>query len=90
MKKPNVAVVGASGLVGSTFLKVLEERDFPIENLYVMSSYRSAGKTVKFKGQEYVPVTVLARRGGAALIASPMLRGGMSVLLFPAADSAPS
>ena len=40
--------------------------------------------------REYVPVTVLARRGGAALIASPMLRGGMSVLLFPAADSAPS
>ena len=36
MKKPNVAVVGASGLVGSTFLKVLEERAFPIENLYVM------------------------------------------------------
>ena len=40
--------------------------------------------------REYVPVTVLARRGGAALIASPMLRGGMSVLLFPAGDSAPS
>ena len=40
--------------------------------------------------REYVPVTVLARRGSAALIASPMLRGGMSVLLFPAADSAPS
>ena len=40
--------------------------------------------------REYVPVTVLARRGGAALIASPMLRGGMSVLLFPAADSEPS
>lgn len=40
--------------------------------------------------REYVPVTVLARCGGAALIASPMLRGGMSVLLFPAADSAPS
>lgn len=34
--------------------------------------------------REYVPVTVLARRGGAALIASPMLRSGMSVLLFPA------
>ena len=54
MKKPNVAVVGASGLVGRTFLKVLEERDFPIENLYVMSSYRSAGKTVSFKGKDYV------------------------------------
>ena len=49
MKKPNVAVVGASGLVGSTFLKVLEERDFPIENLYVMSSYRSAGKPSNLK-----------------------------------------
>ncbi len=54
MKKPNVAVVGASGLVGRTILQVLEERDFPIENLYVMSSYRSAGKTIQFKGKDYV------------------------------------
>lgn len=54
MKKPNLAIVGASGLVGRTFLKVLEERDFPFENIYMMSSYRSAGKTVTFKGKEYV------------------------------------
>jgi aspartate-semialdehyde dehydrogenase len=54
MKKPNLAIVGASGLVGRTFLKVLEERDFPFENIYMMSSYRSAGKTVTFKGQDYV------------------------------------
>lgn len=54
MKKPNIAIVGASGLVGRTFLKVLEERDFPFENVYMMSSYRSAGKTVTFKGKEYV------------------------------------
>lgn len=40
--------------------------------------------------REYVPVTVLARRGGEALIISPMLRGGSTVLLFPAADAAPS
>lgn len=40
--------------------------------------------------REYVPVTVLARRGGAALITSPMLRSGSTVLLFPAADAAPS
>ena len=39
--------------------------------------------------REYVPVTVLARRGGAALITSPMLRSGSTVLLFPAADAAP-
>ena len=54
MKKANLAVVGASGLVGRTFLKVLEERNFPIENFYVMSSYRSAGKEVTFRGKTYV------------------------------------
>lgn len=54
MKKPNLAVVGASGLVGRTILKVLEETDFPFENIYMMSSYRSAGKIVTFKGKEYV------------------------------------
>lgn len=53
-RKPNVAVVGATGLVGSTFLKVLEERDFPFENIYMMASAKSAGKTVKFKGKEYI------------------------------------
>lgn len=53
MKKPNLAIVGASGLVGRTFLKVLEERNFPFENVYMMSSYRSAGKKVMFKGKEY-------------------------------------
>ena len=53
-KKPNIAVVGATGVVGSTFLKVLEERDFPFENIYMMASARSAGKTVTFQGKEYV------------------------------------
>ncbi|CAH2212994.1 aspartate-semialdehyde dehydrogenase [Tepidibacter aestuarii] len=54
MKKVNVAVVGATGMVGRTFLKVLEERDFPIENLYLMASKRSAGNTVNFKGKDYI------------------------------------
>ncbi|MBU5669197.1 aspartate-semialdehyde dehydrogenase [Peptoniphilus sp. MSJ-1] len=53
MKKVNVAVVGATGLVGSTMLKVLEERNFPIDNLYVFSSKKSAGKKIKFAGKEY-------------------------------------
>ena len=52
--KPNVAIVGATGLVGTTFLKVLEELDFPFEHLYPMSSAKSKGKTVKCKGKEYV------------------------------------
>jgi len=53
-KKPNIAIVGATGLVGSTFLKVLEERDFPFENCYMMASAKSAGTTITFKGKEYV------------------------------------
>ncbi|MGL4914080.1 MAG: aspartate-semialdehyde dehydrogenase [Romboutsia sp.] len=53
MKKVNVAIVGATGMVGRTFLKVLEERKFPIENLYLFSSAKSAGSTVTFNGKEY-------------------------------------
>ncbi|WP_338559088.1 aspartate-semialdehyde dehydrogenase [Paraclostridium sordellii] len=53
MKKVNVAIVGATGMVGRTFLKVLEERNFPIDNLHLFSSARSAGSKVEFKGKEY-------------------------------------
>ena len=53
-RKPDLAVVGATGLVGSTFLKVLEERDFPFNNLYLMASAKSAGKTVTFRGKDYI------------------------------------
>lgn len=54
MKLYNVAVAGATGLVGRTFLKVLEEYNFPINNLVLYASKRSAGSVVVFKGKEYV------------------------------------
>ncbi len=54
MKKYNVAVVGATGMVGRTFLKVLEELELPVENYYLMASKRSAGSKVEFMGKEYV------------------------------------
>jgi aspartate-semialdehyde dehydrogenase (peptidoglycan organisms) len=54
MKKANVGIVGATGMVGRTFLKVLEERNFPIDNLYLFSSKKSAGSKVEFMGKEYV------------------------------------
>ena len=53
LKKINLAVVGATGMVGRTFLKVLEERQLPIENFYVMASSRSAGSKLTFNGKEY-------------------------------------
>ncbi len=53
MRKVNLAVVGATGMVGRTFLKVLEERNLPIDNFYVMASARSAGSKLTFMGKEY-------------------------------------
>ena len=53
-KRPNIAIVGATGVVGNTFLKVLEERDFPFEHITMLASAKSKGSTVTFKGQPYV------------------------------------
>ena len=52
MKKYNVAVVGATGMVGRTFLKVLEESNLPVENYYLFASARSAGTKITFMGKE--------------------------------------
>ncbi len=54
MKKANIAIVGATGMVGRTFLKVLDEMNFDIENLYLFSSKRSAGSVIEFRDKEYI------------------------------------
>jgi aspartate-semialdehyde dehydrogenase len=54
-----VALVGATGLVGSTMLRLLEERNFPITELLPVASERSLGKSILFKGKEY-PVMLAA------------------------------
>lgn len=54
MRKFNVAVVGVTGMVGRTFLKVLEETKLPVENYYMLASSRSAGKKIEFMGKEYI------------------------------------
>lgn len=54
MKRYNVAVVGATGLVGRTMLKVLEERRFPVKDLLPMATKKSAGKKLPFQGKEWV------------------------------------
>ncbi|BEP28590.1 aspartate-semialdehyde dehydrogenase [Helicovermis profundi] len=54
MKKLNVAIVGATGMVGRTFLKVLDERNFPIENLYCFASKKSEGSIIKYRGKEII------------------------------------
>jgi aspartate-semialdehyde dehydrogenase len=52
MTQVNVAIVGATGAVGAEFLKLLEQREYPIESLRLLASTRSAGKTLKFKGED--------------------------------------
>jgi len=49
-----LAIVGVSGAVGQEFLKVLEQRDFPMDELVLFGSSRSAGKSYQFKGKEIV------------------------------------
>jgi len=54
MKKYKLAVVGATGVVGQTALKVLEEKNLPISKYVFFSSKRSAGKKIQFQGKEYI------------------------------------
>jgi aspartate-semialdehyde dehydrogenase len=51
MKTYNVAIVGATGAVGEVLLELLESRNFPVNNLYLLASERSAGTTLSFKGK---------------------------------------
>ncbi|KAF0245247.1 MAG: aspartate-semialdehyde [Planctomycetota bacterium] len=51
MPPRNVVIVGATGAVGQEFLKVLEQREFPVKNLKLCASAKSKGKTMKFRGE---------------------------------------
>ena len=53
-----VAVVGATGLVGSVMLKVLEERNFPVTELLPVASEKSVGKEITFKGKKYKIISI--------------------------------
>ena len=52
MKQYTVAVLGATGAVGQEMIKILQERNFPVGKLVPLASARSAGKTVKFRGED--------------------------------------
>tara|TARA_B100000965_G_scaffold357643_1_gene336488 strand:+ start:439 stop:1476 length:1038 start_codon:yes stop_codon:yes gene_type:complete len=54
IKKYNIAVAGATGAVGSEIIQILEERDFPIDNLYLLASSKSKGKKLEFNQKEII------------------------------------
>lgn len=79
-----VAVVGATGLVGTKMLQVLEERDFPVTELIPVASERSVGKEVTFKGKQYKVVgmqTAIDLKPAVALFSAG---GGTSTEWAPA------
>ena len=53
MREFDVAVLGATGVIGEAILAILEERQFPVAKLYPLASHRSSGKEVMFKGQAH-------------------------------------
>lgn len=53
MSNPNIAILGATGVVGGEILKILEERNFPYNKIKFLASARSAGKEIKFKGETH-------------------------------------
>ncbi len=53
-QKYNIAVAGATGAVGNEIIQILEQRDFPIENLYLLASSKSKGKKFEFKEKEII------------------------------------
>ncbi|MFW6238312.1 MAG: aspartate-semialdehyde dehydrogenase, partial [Halanaerobiales bacterium] len=58
MQKYNVAVVGATGAVGDEMLNILEEKDFPVDDLKLFATEKSKGKKISFKNNEYIVDTI--------------------------------
>ncbi len=84
-KKPNVAVVGATGAVGNQMIACLEERNFPLKSLRLMASSRSAGRRLPFRGEELTVEELTEDSFGDVDIALFSAGGGTSQRFAPAA-----
>ena len=94
MKNYKVAIIGATGLVGRTFLKVLKEGNFPVEKLYLYASANSAGKKIEFNGTEYtvmelkdeniandIDIALFSAGGGVSLEYAPKFKAKGAVVI---------
>lgn len=94
MKKINVAVVGATGMVGRKMLQVLHERNFPVNNLYLFASSRSAGKIMKYDNEDFqveeltetsfdrgIDIALFSAGAGTSLKYSPIAAGKGTVVI---------
>src|SRR5690606_23151770 len=90
---PNVAVVGATGAVGIEMLKCLEERNFPLNQLTLLASARSAGKKMSFRGEELtikeltpdsftgIDIALFSAGGGISLEFAPHVAAAGAVVI---------
>ncbi len=83
MSGKNIAVAGATGLVGHQMLRTLEDRNFPVDSIRLLASERSRGKTLEFKGEK-IPVEVLSENSFKGIdIALFSAGGGVSKKFSP-------
>ena len=95
MKQYKIAVVGATGMVGRMFLRVLEERKLPASEYFLFASARSAGTTVEFMGKQYtvreltedafkdlgVDIALFSAGGGTSKIFAPIVSASGAVVI---------
>ena len=95
MKQYRVAVVGATGMVGRKFLRVLEERKLPVSEYFLFASKRSAGSKMPFMGQEYtvreltddafdglhVDIALFSAGGGTSLHIAPIVAPSRALVI---------
>lgn len=84
----HIAIAGATGAVGEEMLECLAERDFPVDELTLLASARSAGKTLSFKGKDYTVQELTKDSFAGVDIALFAAGGGTSLEFAPAAAEA--
>ena len=84
----NVAVLGATGLVGQHLIEILEQRDFPVAELFPLASSRSAGGTVTFKGKKIKVIDAETFDWSNAQIGLFSAGGNVSAIYAPKAADA--
>jgi len=84
----HVAIVGATGAVGEEMLECLAQRDFPVKELTLLASARSAGKTIKFKGEDIIVKELTHESFSGVDIALFSASGGISKEFGPSAAAA--
>lgn len=88
MKKFNVAIVGATGAVGEALINILEERDFPVNELFPLASERSAGSKIKFRGKSITVLNLADFDFSRAQIGLFSAGGSISEIYAPKAGAA--